>query len=79
MSQQILKAIWDWNPWFEGSFPSELSGYARDYDILQYLQIPEIKILKGARRVGKSTLLYQVIRHLSEQGQKVLYAKRNCH
>jgi hypothetical protein len=73
MSQQILKAIWDWNPWFEGNFPNELSGYARDYDILQYLQIPEIKILEGARRVGKSTLLYQVIRHLSEQGQKVLY------
>jgi predicted AAA+ superfamily ATPase len=54
MSQQTLKAIWDWNPWFEGSFPSELSGYARDYDILQYLQIPEIKILKGPGALVKA-------------------------
>jgi predicted AAA+ superfamily ATPase len=73
MKDEILKAIGEWNPWFEGRFPDELRGYARDYSILEYLKMDEIKVLEGARRVGKSTLMYQVIEQLLAQNHKVLY------
>jgi len=73
MKDTILKAIADWNPWLEGHFPTELRGFTRDYDILKYLKLAEIKILEGARRVGKSTLLYQVIEQLLANNNKVLY------
>jgi len=74
MRDGVLKALYDWNPWFEGEFPQELSGIPRDYQLDSYLEIPEIKILEGARRVGKSTLLYQVIEKLVKQKRDgVLY------
>lgn len=73
MKDEILKALWDWNPWLEGQFPTRLRGYKRDYNILEYLRLEEIKILEGARRVGKSTLFYQVIEQLLSENQKVLY------
>jgi hypothetical protein len=57
----------DWNPWQDGSFPNDLLGLPRDYSLLHYLSIPEIKVLKGAMRVGKSTLLYQMIKHVLDK------------
>jgi uncharacterized protein len=73
MNDEILKALFDWNPWMEGEFPKELAGFPRNYQLEPYLLIPEIKVLEGARRVGKSTLFYQVIEKLVKQGQDVLY------
>ncbi len=73
MQQEILKSLYDWNPWIEGEFPKQLAGYPRAYHLETYLQIPEIKILEGARRVGKSTLLYQVIEKIFKQDKNVLY------
>ena len=73
MHNEILKALYDWNPWIETTFPKELSGYPRNYCLDDYLQIPEIKILEGARRVGKSTLLYQIIEKLLPSDKHILY------
>ena len=73
MSEEILKSLYDWNPWFEGEFPEELSGHPRNYDLEPYLQIPEIKILEGARRVGKSTMLYQIMKKLAGEKKNLLY------
>lgn len=73
MQEEILKALYDWNPWKEGQFPQELIGFSRGYCLERYLQIPEIKVLEGARRVGKSTLLYQVIERVLEDDEDVLY------
>ena len=73
MSEEILKALYDWNPWMEGKFPKELAGFSRSYSLGDYLKIPEIKILEGARRVGKSTLLYQIIEKLLKKKKNVLY------
>ncbi len=73
MKDEIMKALLDWNPWLIGRFPTELRGFSRDYPILDYAELEEIKILEGARRVGKSTLFYQVIEHLLNQGQQILY------
>lgn len=73
MKQEIIKALLDWNPWIGGTFPMELLGRQRDYQILSYLDIPEIKIIEGARRVGKSTLLYQVVEKTLKVDSRVLY------
>ncbi len=73
MEEEILRALYDWNPWLEGEFPQELSGFSRSYALDPYLQIPEIKVLEGARRVGKSTLLYQVIEKRLKLDSCVLY------
>lgn len=73
MHDAIIAALIDWNPWLEGPFPKELMGIERDYPISTFLAIPEIKILEGVRRSGKSTLLYQVVDHALQEGKKVLY------
>ena len=73
MKEQILKALLDWNPWLTGEFPAELCGISRDYPLFEYAQEEEIKILEGARRVGKSTLLYQVIERLLNEKYRILY------
>ncbi len=73
MNADIFQALLDWNPWIGGEFPDELMGYKRHYHLIDYLDVPEIKIIEGARRVGKSTLLYQVIHHVLQTSAHVLY------
>ncbi len=73
MNQEIRQALSDWNPWWQGEFPEKLLGIKRDYDLAPYLEVPEIKILEGARRVGKSTLMYQVIKRVLSGNEHVLY------
>lgn len=73
MRDEILKALYDWNPWFEGEFPKELGGYPRLYCLEPYLLVPEVKILEGARRTGKSTLLYQMIEQRLKEDKNILY------
>lgn len=73
MNDEIVSALLEWNPWLEGDLPEELLGIARDYDITKYIAIPEIKILEGVRRSGKSTLIYQIVQHGLNHGKKVLY------
>lgn len=73
MQNEIIQALLDWNPWLVGQFPEALLGEPRNYELLNYLEVPEIKIIEGARRVGKSTLLYQVIYQLYKTKKDVLY------
>lgn len=71
---EIYESILDWNPWIEkDKVPAELLGYQRDIDIIQYLDFKEIKILQGARRTGKSTLIYRVIAEVLKKNKNVLY------
>lgn len=73
MKAEIIQSLLDWNPWLNSSFPLNLLGFKRDYDLLPYLQVPEIKIIGGARRVGKSTLMYDVIHQVYKENGKLLY------
>lgn len=73
MTDAILQALLDWNPWIEGELPEALVGVPRENDLASFLELPEIKVLEGARRVGKSTLLYQLVKHGLGHGKKVLY------
>lgn len=73
MSSEIISALLEWNPWLDSTFPEVLLGIAREYDITRYIAIPEIKILEGVRRSGKSTLLYQIAQKGMLNGKHVLY------
>lgn len=73
MREEIISTLLEWNPWFEGNVPEALVGIDREYDAVAYLSIPEVKILEGVRRSGKSTLLYQIVRSAYASQKKVLY------
>ena len=73
MTEEIISALLEWNPWFEEEMPASLIGQTREYEVTAYLSIPEIKILEGVRRSGKSTLLYQIIQHANIHGKSALY------
>ena len=73
MTDEIISALLEWNPWLEDGMPASLIGITREYEVTAYLSIPEIKILEGVRRSGKSTLLYQVIQHANTHGKSALY------
>lgn len=57
------------NWWREGKVSPVLRGKPRQalQEILPYLEKRQILILKGLRRVGKTTLFYQTINHLLEE------------
>ncbi len=57
------------NWWREGKVSPVLRGKPRQalQEILPYLEKRQILILKGLRRVGKTTLLYQTINYLLEE------------
>ena len=62
----------DMNPWwFTGNIPKELAGILRDRYLEKLkgtLDIPEITIITGMRRTGKTTMMYQLMDELLRRG-----------
>lgn len=59
-----------WNPWWSSNDIFEtLCGFTRDHlkDMERSFSLPHIKDIIGVRRSGKTTTMYQVIRHFFEQ------------
>ncbi len=71
-SLKIMEHLHFYNPWWiTGKVPSALSmPYKRHvFDTIRsYLDIDRIIVLKGPRRTGKSTLMYQLIDTLIKKG-----------
>jgi len=67
-------AIFFYNPWWtEGKVPPYmLKEFKRDvlYKLKKYLMLNRILVLKGPRRVGKTTVLYQILNSLLEEKTK---------
>lgn len=67
MEKKILK----WNPWWiEKKIPEQKTGIIREEhlnNLIKLLRSKEIISLTGVRRSGKSTLMYQLIRHLLKE------------
>ncbi len=65
------------NPWwFNRPFATGIDRLAWFPELRQYLPLQEILLLLGARRTGKSTLVYQIIRSLLDFGtekEAILY------
>lgn len=82
-SENILKLLYFYNPWWrDGVLPR---GFAKPgkrfayYEAMKLLTHPDLRryvILSGARRVGKTTLLFQMIETLLKRGveaKKIIY------
>jgi len=82
-SENILKLLYSYNPWWrDGALPKEFSkpikrfAFYEAMKILNHRDIRRHAVLSGARRVGKTTLLYQMIEDLLGKGveeKKILY------
>lgn len=73
MEEELVReAIREWNPWWQaGTVPETKQKILRHehLDALQQIMnTREIIVLSGVRRSGKSTLLYQLIQTLLDQG-----------
>ena len=71
MKQDIMRILADWNVWWEkNEVPQNLLGQKRGIsnELIDLMELKEIKIITGVRRSGKSTILYQIIQHLLNKG-----------
>ena len=67
----VFDALASWNPWWvSGEVPREQLGVPRDVlgSVYPWLERREILSLVGVRRSGKSTILYQMIQMLLDDG-----------
>lgn len=72
--QELLRQLAFHNPWWEtGSVPQAFTPPFKRFVFSQlqsFLDLPRIVMLKGPRRTGKTTLLYQLIAQLLKKGVK---------
>jgi len=71
MKQDIMRILADWNVWWEkNEVPQNLLGQKRGIsnELIDLMELKEIKLITGVRRSGKSTILYQIIEHLLNKG-----------
>lgn len=63
----MLSTLMQWNRWGNAVLRS---GYPRETTakILPFIDTPEIVTLTGLRRAGKTTILYQIMDYLADQG-----------
>jgi len=77
MDQKIRIALESQNPWWSGrSFATGVERLSWFPELRRYLGAKEILLLTGARRTGKSTLVYQLIQSLLDRGirkEAILY------
>ena len=77
MDPKLQIALESQNPWwFSKEYDTGIYRLSEFPEILQYLDTREILLLTGARRTGKSTLVYQIIEHLLKNGvpkEEILY------
>ncbi len=82
--EQVMKVLRQYNPWWrtpsaikEESKPQKRLAYYEALRILTHKSIRRFAVLSGMRRVGKTTILYQIIDHLIDEGihpGNILYA-----
>ncbi|MBN2153765.1 MAG: ATP-binding protein [Candidatus Lokiarchaeota archaeon] len=70
MEDALLGAIRTWNPWWAASwrFPSSWVPRTTLGDIIASMKVRHIKDIIGVRRCGKTTLVFQVIKGLIDDG-----------
>lgn len=82
-NEQIIKVLRQYNPWWrnsstikEESKPQKRLAYYEALKIINHKAIRRFAVLSGARRVGKTTILYQMIDYLIDTGinpRNILY------
>lgn len=82
--EQVIKALRQYNPWWripsavkEESKPQKRLAYYEALKMLKHKSIRRFAVLSGVRRVGKTTILYQIIDNLIDEGinpKNIFYA-----
>ena len=82
--EQVIKALRRYNQWWrmpyaikEESKPQKRLAYYETLKMLKHKSIRRFAILSGVRRVGKTTIMYQIIENLIDEGvnpNNILYA-----
>ena len=82
--EQVIKVLRQYNPWWripsaikEESKPQKRLAYYEALKILKHKSIRRFAVLSGVRRVGKTTIMYQIIDSLIDEGinpKNILYA-----
>lgn len=75
--EQVIKVLRQYNPWWrspsaikEESKPQKRLAYYEAREIIKHKTIRRFVVLSGARRVGKTTIMYQMIDNLIDEGIK---------
>jgi len=81
--ENILSVLSSYNPWWRSAtVPKELTRHVKRFayheamTALSHQDIRRMAIISGARRIGKTTMLYQLIQEILRQGvdpRKILY------
>lgn len=82
-NEQIVKVLRQYNPWWrsalaikEESKPQKRMAFYEAMRIVQHSSIRRFAVLSGARRVGKTTIMYQMMEQLIGEGispKNILY------
>lgn len=74
-NEQVIKVLRQYNPWWrnpaeikEESKPQKRVAYYEAMKIMRHKTVRRFAVLSGARRVGKTTILYQMIDRLIDEG-----------
>lgn len=81
--EKIIKVLWQYNPWWrtpaaakDNARPQKRLAYYEALQMLMHASIRRFVVLSGVRRVGKTTILYQIIDKLLDEGanpRNILY------
>ncbi len=81
--EQVIKVLRQYNPWWrnpssvkEESKPQKRLAYYEALKMIQHNTLRRFAVLSGARRVGKTTIMYQMMDHLIDEGvhsKNILY------
>lgn len=82
-SEQVIKVLRQYNPWWrspvsikEESKPQKRLAYYEALKTMRHKTIRRFAVLSGARRVGKTTIMYQMMETLIDEGvspKNILY------
>lgn len=81
--EQVIKVLRQYNPWWRNpsairdeSKPQKRLVYYDALKMIMHKTIRRFAVLSGARRVGKTTIMYQMMEHLMDEGvspKNILY------
>ena len=81
--EQVVKVLRQYNPWWRNpsaakaeSTPQKRLAYYEALKMIKHKTLRRFAVLSGARRVGKTTIMYQMIDHLMDEGinpRNILY------
>ena len=82
--EQVIKVLRQYNPWWrnplalkEENKPQKRLAYYDALRMISHKTIRRFAVLSGARRVGKTTIMYQMMNSLIDEGvnpKNILYA-----